>query len=292
MSNPDVQGRDRRRAYRVPFEDQKCPVIVIDGFQYPITEVSSGGVRILKKEEAPLVPGKRHSAKIRFPGGRVRVVRGLVLRDLGEEIVMQFLSSIPTTDFNRRSFYRVFYPDKIRPDLIVGEKKYPVVDFSELGLCLETGDEPPYEMGDEIRGRVTLRTEDTIEVSGVVQRLFGTKTALLLDYQLPLEIVAKEQRLINRIYGAHSAEDLRKCFDENLGQVAFQYFFASALEGEELIQRLYEIGQELKVEYDIFKLRDEIEALVAEKEFRKDQAVRIAYDVVCWRNQMMNKGND
>ncbi len=100
-----------------------------------------------------------------------------------------------------RAYYRINYPERERPEVLLGESSLPVLECSERGLRLDVSAAPPLAAGDSIEGTVRFRRGDNVAVSGVVARADGTVVVVLLDPPgLPFSVLLKEQRFLLQHY--------------------------------------------------------------------------------------------
>jgi hypothetical protein len=99
---------------------------------------------------------------------------------------------------SRREFYRVEYPIRLRPTIVLAGRTHRVLDLSETGLrYLLGGAEPPHE-GVEVEGEVCFDDGERCTIRGVRLRLEGETCALQLVVGMPLARVIAEQRLLRR----------------------------------------------------------------------------------------------
>ncbi len=100
-----------------------------------------------------------------------------------------------------RDFYRVTYPKRERPVLVLQDDEWPISDVSETGLRYEvaTGDLP--ELGEEVYGEVRFQRGDRTLIAGEVLRLEGRRIALRLEPPgVPFRILLEEQQFLRTKY--------------------------------------------------------------------------------------------
>ena len=109
---------------------------------------------------------------------------------------------MPTEDPRERGRYRIEFPRKERPTLIVGDAAVEVMDCSESGLRYAVSPAwPPPEIGSDVHGVVRFRGGDEVEVTGVVTRLDGQSAALrFTGAGIPFSTILSEQQALRRRY--------------------------------------------------------------------------------------------
>ncbi len=97
-----------------------------------------------------------------------------------------------------RSTFRIQYPERVRPELVLREGTRPVVDVSEHGLRYQSAGEALPEIGTEVEGLVRFRQRaDDVHVRGVVIRCQGGQVAIRLEVPgLPRATLFAEQRFL------------------------------------------------------------------------------------------------
>ena len=98
---------------------------------------------------------------------------------------------------SRRNHYRVIYPFAERPSFSIGWASFEIVECSERGLRYELGERRWPKVGEEVAGRVTFRSGETVDVIGDVVRVQDGFTALALRPPgIPYAVVIHEQRYL------------------------------------------------------------------------------------------------
>lgn len=103
----------------------------------------------------------------------------------------------------KREYYRLDFPPKERPALLVGSLSMPVIEVSERGLRYEPAPGHAPAIGERLEGIVRLRRAGEVEISGTVSRTQGSTLVLILDGAgLPYAAILEEQRYLMRQYPA------------------------------------------------------------------------------------------
>ena len=108
-------------------------------------------------------------------------------------------------DLNQRGYYRIEYPRKEYPAMVMGDRTLEVIDCSESGLryVLPKTESHP-EIGSEIRGVVRFSGGEEVEVEGVVARLKGRSVAVCFSgTKIPFSTILTEQQYLRRHYLTH-----------------------------------------------------------------------------------------
>lgn len=101
----------------------------------------------------------------------------------------------------KREFFRVEYPIKYRPKLVIAEdeNEYDVVDISERGVKFLSKGGEGFE--DNVEGTITFHDGESLDVVGKVLRRANNKVVLSLVQKIPFRRIIKEQRyLINKLW--------------------------------------------------------------------------------------------
>jgi len=95
----------------------------------------------------------------------------------------------------RREALRVSYePDK-RPILTSGEHEFEIADVSEMGLRFFN--EKKINLGNWVKGTVTLLCGESIDVYGMVVRVKGIDIYMNVNNPIQKEVLIKEQHISN-----------------------------------------------------------------------------------------------
>ena len=107
----------------------------------------------------------------------------------------------------RRQYYRIRYPWVERPELLVGEHNFPLVDCSESGLRF-LADHVKFAVGQAVRGVIRFRTGKLAPVEGSVVWCRDGHVALALDPPgLPFAFVLSDQQRLRALYPAWPPPD-------------------------------------------------------------------------------------
>lgn len=100
-----------------------------------------------------------------------------------------------------RAHYRIQYPMRERPELLMEGKRREVIDCSERGLRFTCPGGPFPEPGTMLHGRVRFRRGMETQIQGTVVRIQDEEVALhLTNSEIPLAIIFGEQRYLRAHY--------------------------------------------------------------------------------------------
>lgn len=107
--------------------------------------------------------------------------------------------------FNRRRSYRVTYPNKYRPRLIIDqtdrllrrELEFAVIDLSQDGACFN--DNGSLGPAGSISGCIKLDNEKSLPISGKVVRLKGSQVCVRFFHPIAWTVLLEEQRRLLQI---------------------------------------------------------------------------------------------
>ena len=100
-----------------------------------------------------------------------------------------------------RDHYRVTYPVRERPVLVLQDCEWPVCDLSETGIRYEVASGELPEIGDEIYGEVRFRRGDRGLIAGEVLRIDGRRVALRLEPPgISFRVLLDEQQFLRTKY--------------------------------------------------------------------------------------------
>jgi hypothetical protein len=104
--------------------------------------------------------------------------------------------------FENRQFFRIKYPVKFRPEIIVDGRTYTVVDVSEFGLKLDyTGATRLPKDGADFVATVGFRTGTRVTVKGSIVRTENPFVMIRLEKGIPREALKAEADLLLKIMG-------------------------------------------------------------------------------------------
>jgi hypothetical protein len=103
-----------------------------------------------------------------------------------------------------REHYRVVYPLKARPRIVIDGKEYAVVDCSEGGVRYEAKVDAAPDIGAPVVGRIRFRRGTELDVFGRIVRFENGAVALRLDRPgIPMAIILDEQRYLRTNFPMH-----------------------------------------------------------------------------------------
>lgn len=97
-----------------------------------------------------------------------------------------------------RAFYRVVYPQFLRPTLRLGDEPFQVLDLSEAGVRFSAPVPGRFEPGAAIDGVIELLAGQTVAVEGTVVRRQGHEVAVSLVRGVPFAVMLDQQRLLQQ----------------------------------------------------------------------------------------------
>jgi hypothetical protein len=104
---------------------------------------------------------------------------------------------------SERQYYRLDFPLKERPELLVGSDSMPVVEVSERGLRFEPAPSHASAIGDRLQGVVRFRRAGEVDITGTISRAQGSSLVLILEGRgVPYAAILEEQRYLMRHYPA------------------------------------------------------------------------------------------
>jgi hypothetical protein len=98
---------------------------------------------------------------------------------------------------SRRAVYRIVYPVRERPTLLIGPDSFSVMDCSELGLRYQVADAHLPAVGETLEAIVRFRRGSEVPVKGEVVRVeHGTVALWFRSQPIPLTEVMSERRYL------------------------------------------------------------------------------------------------
>lgn len=101
----------------------------------------------------------------------------------------------PDNSIDRRSLFRVLYPERQRPTIVIGRHSYSVLDCAESGFRYEqlTGELPA--VGSTLCGVIKLHHGTEVQVRGTVARLKERQVVIALgSNRIPFGHILREQQ--------------------------------------------------------------------------------------------------
>jgi hypothetical protein len=107
------------------------------------------------------------------------------------------MSPTMASDSDRRSSYRVIYPDRERPNVLIAGARHPVLDCSEAGLRYAHAAGQPPELGSAVEGSIHFRAGAVVQVVGAVVRVHDGEVGLALGAKrIPFAVILREQQYL------------------------------------------------------------------------------------------------
>jgi hypothetical protein len=104
----------------------------------------------------------------------------------------------------RRTRYRIRYPAKARPRLILDGRAFEVIDLCERGVRFLLDEGSTIRVGDLITGSIEFRDGSKTYVHGKVLRKHGPLEVVVTDLRgISMEKMIAEQRYLTRRFPAH-----------------------------------------------------------------------------------------
>ena len=103
-----------------------------------------------------------------------------------------------------RAFYRIVFPMRERPILVLEGREHYVIDCSEHGLRFVRQSWPELERGMMVQGTLRFHRGEEVEVEGEVVRVQDEQVALHLSVRpIPMGRIIEEQRYLRMLYPMH-----------------------------------------------------------------------------------------
>ena len=102
--------------------------------------------------------------------------------------------------FQRRKHYRIHYPKRERPTLLMNGEDLEILDCSESGVKYKWSHDTP-ELGSLVRGRIRFLIGEHVEIEGVILRVEDENVCVqLTESSIPFKITLAEQRYLKKHY--------------------------------------------------------------------------------------------
>jgi hypothetical protein len=108
------------------------------------------------------------------------------------------MSDQPGLPKQRRQYFRVRYPIKFAPVIVIWGRSFTVVDISEMGVRFTIPLGLSFPEGYVVRGAITFNDQETIQISGSVAWTKGQDVGLRLVRGIPFTRVLAEQAFLRR----------------------------------------------------------------------------------------------
>lgn len=100
---------------------------------------------------------------------------------------------------DRRSYYRIYYPEGYCPHFRMNKVNFKVFDLSEWGMRFRTSPETKIHFTDAIIGTLNFENGESFLLRGTISRLTDHDVTITLKTPVPLrKIVAEQRELITR----------------------------------------------------------------------------------------------
>ncbi len=99
-----------------------------------------------------------------------------------------------------RAFYRIQYPPRERPSLVIDGRRLEVLDVSEFGVRFRNPKEEGVEKGQRLVGTLRLGRRRLLALDGDVIWMRGDLAAVKLRTPIPFGIILDEQRYLRSRY--------------------------------------------------------------------------------------------
>ncbi len=109
-----------------------------------------------------------------------------------------FMSDQSGPFIQRRKYFRVRYPAKYAPEIVIWGRTFRVVDISEMGVRFTNSLHLSFPEGYVVRGVITFYDKESIQVSGSVAWARDDDVALRLVRGIPFTRVLSEQSFLRR----------------------------------------------------------------------------------------------
>lgn len=110
-----------------------------------------------------------------------------------------------------RNHFRVEYPEKVRPQFEAKKKSFPIINISESGILFEfKKDEGRATIGGKVKGQITFRDNETVQIEGVILRHKDDRIALKLSLGIPFQRIMSEQRWLISEFGTLKQPEVPK----------------------------------------------------------------------------------
>ena len=100
-----------------------------------------------------------------------------------------------------RKYFRIKYPDELRPELIVNGMKHALVDVSEAGLKYSVSNSAFPLIGVEFTATISFQTGKTLTVKGHIVRTDHQHVMVQLSKGIASDILKEEADLLLEKYG-------------------------------------------------------------------------------------------
>ena len=180
------------------FEDLSGPKLLIGDLEIAIIECSRRYVRLVGQERFKLTRHTLYTGQIRFDNGRVCEAEGAIAGHGENHSYFRFKKPLSNSLINRRSHFRLNFPDSEHISLTVGDCELKVSDLSEASLQFVRPVDKACTEGQDVVGTLTLHDSEKLAIAGKVIRVFPKKCILQLKSRIPYKVIMAEQAYLIR----------------------------------------------------------------------------------------------
>ena len=99
----------------------------------------------------------------------------------------------------RRAYFRLRYPSKFAPMIVIWGRSFQVVDICEMGVRFIDPYGLSFPEGYVVHGKITFYNQDVIQVSGSVAWAQNNNVALRLVRGIPFSRILSEQAFLRQV---------------------------------------------------------------------------------------------
>jgi hypothetical protein len=106
----------------------------------------------------------------------------------------------PLSGRERRAYFRVMYPDEQRPNILIRNILFKVIDICEIGVRFSNPEHIRLP-GDIFQAVVTLHDEDPINIVGRIIRIADEEAAMMMTIRgIPYRKIIAEQAFLRQLH--------------------------------------------------------------------------------------------
>jgi len=228
MGVDSVVPVERRKAYRLRYQEHNCPTIMIGGSEWPLNEISEGGL-VFRSSSPEYVLQQMHIAVIHFPDGSKHAVPVLIIRRTADTVVARCVTAcIPhdrvATEIERTAqdaqtadaaamalnthagAYQekraeeghLQYPAESAPRIYLDDVHYPLEELFADGFVFRASTAGQYTLHQKIHGYIVFPPDGTVvSVYGMVNRVTSEHVIVELSMPLPAFWLKVEQKRLS-----------------------------------------------------------------------------------------------
>lgn len=109
----------------------------------------------------------------------------------------------PASDVTeKREHFRIRYPVKERPLLLLAQQEFEIIDMCEEAVKFRCPGFRSFSVGDLLEGGIRFRNGESMQVEGKVLRVDRESVVMVVDPSIPCSLIVSEQRrLANKYLG-------------------------------------------------------------------------------------------